>query len=43
MKEEFHARFVVILQNLYQREKLVYFSNWIVINFELANMGQPIN
>jgi hypothetical protein len=29
MKEEFHARFVVILQILHQREWLVYFNNRI--------------
>jgi hypothetical protein len=29
MKEEFHARFATILQILYQREWLAYFSNRI--------------
>jgi hypothetical protein len=43
MKEEFDARFVTILQILYQREKLVYFSNQIAITFDLTNRGQPIN
>jgi hypothetical protein len=43
MKEEFHARFIIILQILYQRERLAYFSNRISIIFNLANMGQPIN
>jgi len=27
MKEEFHARFVAILQKNYKKERLVYFSN----------------
>jgi hypothetical protein len=43
MKEEFHARFVVILQILYQKERLAYFSNQIAITFDLANRGQPVN
>ncbi len=34
MKEEFHARFATILQILYQKEKLVYFNNQIVITFD---------
>jgi hypothetical protein len=40
--EEFHAKFVVILQILYQRNWLAYSSNRIIITFDLANMGQPI-
>jgi len=43
MKEEFHARFAIILQILYQREKLAYFSNWITITFDLTNKGQHVN
>jgi hypothetical protein len=43
MKEEFHAKFVAILQILYQRERLTYFSNMIVITFDLANKGQHVN
>jgi hypothetical protein len=43
MKEEFHARYVTILQILYQREWLTYFSNRITITFDLTNRGQPIN
>jgi hypothetical protein len=43
MKEEFHAKFVVILQIVYQRNWLAYSSNRITITFDLANMGQPIN
>jgi hypothetical protein len=43
MKEEFHARFAIILQILYQREKLAYFSNWIAITFDLTNKGQHVN
>jgi hypothetical protein len=43
MKEEFHAKFVVILQFFYQREWLAYFSNQIAISFDPCNMGQPVN
>jgi hypothetical protein len=43
MKEEYHARFVVILQIIYQRERLTYFSNHIAIIFNLANKGKKIN
>ncbi len=43
MKEEFHARFVAIVQILYQMERLAYFNNRIAITFDLANIGQPIN
>jgi hypothetical protein len=43
MKEEFHARFVVILQILYKKERLIYFSNRITITFDLTNMGRPAN
>jgi hypothetical protein len=43
MKEEFHARFVTIMQILYQREGLTYFNNQIAITFDLANLKQPIN
>jgi hypothetical protein len=43
MKEEFYARFITILQIIYQREKLVYFNNQIAITFDLANRGQPVN
>jgi hypothetical protein len=43
MKEEFHVRFIAILQKTYQRKRLVYFSNRIIITFDLANRGQPIN
>ncbi len=38
MKEEFHAKFVAILQIIYQQERLAYFSNRITITFDLANM-----
>jgi hypothetical protein len=37
MKEEFHARFVAILQIIYQWKQLAYFSNKIAITFDLAN------
>jgi hypothetical protein len=43
MKEEYHVRFVVIFQIIYQREKLTYFSNHIAIIFNLANKGKKIN
>lgn len=43
MREEFHPRFVVILQIIYQRERLAYFNNNIAITFDLANRAQPIN
>ncbi len=43
MKEEFYARFVAILQILYQKERLAYFSNRIAITFDLANKGQLVN
>jgi hypothetical protein len=43
MKEEFHVRFVAILQILYQRERVVSFSNQIAITFDLVNRGQPVN
>jgi hypothetical protein len=43
MKEEFHARFVAILQIIYQRERLAYFNNWIAITFDLVNKGQHVN
>jgi hypothetical protein len=43
MKEEFHGRFVIVLQFLSKKKRLAYFNNWIIITFDLANMGQPIN
>ncbi len=43
MKEEFYATFANILQILYQKERLVYFNNQIIITFDLTNRGQPIN
>jgi hypothetical protein len=43
MKEEFHAKFVVILQTIYEQKRLAYFSNKIVITFDLANRGQHVN
>jgi hypothetical protein len=42
MKEEFHAKFVTILQILYQTKWLVYFNNMIAITFDLTKKGQPI-
>jgi hypothetical protein len=43
MKEEYHARFVAILQIIYQRERLAYFINRIAITLNLANKGKKIN
>jgi hypothetical protein len=43
MKEEFHARFATILQILYKKEWLFYFSNQIAITFDLVNKGQIVN
>jgi len=37
MKEEYHARFATILQIVYQRKRLTYFSNRIATTFNLAN------
>jgi hypothetical protein len=39
MREEFNARFVAIMQILYQKERLIYFNNRIAITFDLANKG----
>jgi len=43
MKEEFQAIFVALLQILYRRERLSYFSNQIAITFDLTNKGQHVN
>jgi hypothetical protein len=43
MKKEFHARFVALLQIIYQQKRLAYFSNKITITFDLVNRGQPMN
>jgi hypothetical protein len=43
VKEEFHVRFVTILQMIYQRERLAYFNNKITITFDLVNKGQLVN
>jgi hypothetical protein len=43
MKEEFHARFAIILQLFYQREWLMYFSNKIAITLDLTNKRQLMN
>jgi hypothetical protein len=42
MKENFHARFITILQIIYQQERSSYFSNQIIITFDLANKWKPI-
>jgi hypothetical protein len=43
MKEEFHVKFVTILQILYQKKRVAYFNNQIAITFDLANREQPVN
>jgi hypothetical protein len=43
MKEEFHVRFVAILQIIYQQKRSVYFNGMIVFSFDLANKGQLVN
>jgi hypothetical protein len=40
MKEEFHTRFVTILQIIYKQERLAYFSNPFAITLNLANKGK---
>jgi hypothetical protein len=40
MKEEYHARFVAILQIIYQWERLISFDNPFAITFNLANKGK---
>ncbi len=42
MKEEYHTRFVAILQIVYQRKRLAYFNNHIA-TFNLANKGKKAN
>lgn len=37
MKEEYHARFMTILQIIYHQKRLDGFSNWITITHNLAN------
>jgi hypothetical protein len=39
MKEEFHERFITILQILYQKKRLAYFNNQITVTFDLAIGG----
>jgi hypothetical protein len=39
----FHARFIAILQIIYQWERLAYFSNRIAITSDLANRWQHVN
>ncbi len=43
MKEEFHSRFITILQIIYQQKRLTYFNNMIAITFDLANKIQLVN
>jgi hypothetical protein len=41
--EEYHVKFVTILQIIYQQKRLAYFSNLIAITLNLANKGKNIN
>jgi len=43
MKEDNHTRFVAIMQIIYQRKRLTYFSNRIAITYNLANKGKKAN
>ncbi len=43
MKEEYQAMFVAILQIIYHRERLTYFTNHIAIICNLANKRKKIN
>jgi len=40
MKEEYHARFVTILQIIYKQERLAYFSNLFAIILNLEKKGK---
>jgi len=40
MKEEYHARFVAILQIIYQWERLTYFGNPFAITLNLAKQKE---
>jgi len=40
MKEEYHARFVAILQIIYQWERLTYFGNLFAITLNLAKQKE---
>jgi hypothetical protein len=40
MKEEYHTKFVTILQIIYQWERLAYFNNRFAITLNLANKGK---
>ncbi len=43
MKEDYHAKFAMILQIIYQQKKLAYFSNQITITFNLTNKGKKVS
>jgi hypothetical protein len=43
MKEEYQAKFATILQIIYHRERLTYFTNHITIILNLANKKKKIN
>jgi hypothetical protein len=40
MKEEYHTKFVTILQIIYRWERLAYFNNYFAITLNLANKGK---
>jgi hypothetical protein len=41
--KEYHGRFVIILQVIYQQKRLTYFHSSIAIILNLANKGKNIN
>jgi hypothetical protein len=43
MKEKYHAKFITILQIIYQWEMLAYFNNFITIILKLANKRKKVN
>jgi hypothetical protein len=43
MEEEYHAKFAVIPQIIYQCERLTYFSNHVAITLNLTNKVKKIN
>jgi hypothetical protein len=43
MKEKYHAKFIIIMQIIYQWKRLTYFNNHIVIIMNLANKGKKSN
>ncbi len=43
MEEDYHAKFVIILQIIYQCERLTYFSNHIAITLNMVNKMKKSN